>query len=33
VLELPEVCKTGEGIKATQSEDVQASRDLQHAAP
>jgi len=24
VLELPEVCKTGEGIKATQSEDVQA---------
>jgi len=24
VLELPEVCKTGEGIKATQSEDVQS---------
>ena len=24
VLELPEVCKTGEGIKATQTEDVQA---------
>eukprot|EP00929_Paragymnodinium_shiwhaense_P089347 TRINITY_DN494_c0_g1_i1.p1 TRINITY_DN494_c0_g1~~TRINITY_DN494_c0_g1_i1.p1 ORF type:complete len:413 (-),score=105.59 TRINITY_DN494_c0_g1_i1:90-1271(-) len=30
ILELPEVCKTGEGIKATQSEDVQKRVNFVH---